>query len=97
MSGDDFFSVHSVVYNRKNCGLFSEKLTADDIIADFKAFLENNPQETVLMLLKEEGGRKGTDFYTGFYKKYIGSDTDSWYVRNDHIPTLDECRGKIVV
>ncbi|MGN1194936.1 MAG: phosphatidylinositol-specific phospholipase C domain-containing protein [Acutalibacteraceae bacterium] len=97
MSGDTFFSVHSVVYNRKNCGLFTEKLTADDIIADFKAFLENNPQETVLMLLKEEGSNKGTDFYTGFYNKYIEPDIDSWYIQNDHVPTLDECRGKIVV
>lgn len=96
-SGNQFYSVHSVVYNRKDVGLFGEKLTADDIIADFKAFLEKNPGETVLMLLKEENSGSGTDFYTGFYEKYIAAEPGLWYVRNDHIPTLDECRGKIVV
>ena len=96
-SGKSFYYVHSVVYNRKDVGLFGEKLTADDIIADFRAFLTKNPGETVLMLLKEESSRTGTDFYTGFYEKYIEPESDLWYVRNDHIPTLDECRGKIVI
>lgn len=49
------------------------------------------------MLLKEEGSSKGTDFYTGLYKKYIEPDADFWYIQNDYVPTLDECRGKIVV
>ena len=96
-SGDTFYSVHSIVYNRKSVGLSAEKLTADDIVADFRAFLEKNPGETVLMLLKEEGSSTGTDFYTGFYEKYIEPEPDLWYVRNDRIPTLDECRGKIVI
>lgn len=97
LSKGTFYSVHSLAYNRKSLGPNGEKITADDIIADFKAFLESNPRETVLMLLKEEGSSKGTDFYTEFYKKYIQPEPDLWYVRNDHIPSLNECRGKIVV
>lgn len=40
MSGDDFFSAYSVAYNRKSCGLFTEKLTADISSPTSKRFLK---------------------------------------------------------
>ncbi|MGN1419797.1 MAG: phosphatidylinositol-specific phospholipase C domain-containing protein [Acutalibacteraceae bacterium] len=93
--GNAYFSVHSVAYNNKSYGIGAQKLKADDIIADCEKFLASNPDETILMSVKEETSNSGTDFYTGFYNKYV-KDNSLWFAE-DRVPTLGEVRGKIVL
>ncbi|MGN0468434.1 MAG: phosphatidylinositol-specific phospholipase C domain-containing protein [Acutalibacteraceae bacterium] len=93
--GNNYYSVHSVAYNNKSYGIGAQKLKADDIIAYCEEFLAGNPNETILMSVKEEESDAGTEFYTGFYNKYI-KDNNLWFAE-DRVPTLGEARGKIVL
>lgn len=93
----DFISVHGISTNRQALGLFAKELTVGNIIDECKAFLQNNPGETILFKLKEESSHSSKEnFYTDFYNKYIKNDAESWFIQN-RIPSLDEVRGKIVL
>lgn len=93
---NDFYSVHGIANCKKEGGLFTDRLTAGDIVEDCKSFLNDNPTETILFQLKEEQSSAGSDFYTYFYDNYIEDNLENWYLEN-RIPTLGEVRGKIVL
>lgn len=94
--GTRFIANHSIVYCRKKFGFWNEVLTADDVVRDCIEFLRKNPSETILFQLKEAQSNAGTVFYTEFYKRYIESDRDLWFLEN-RIPALSEVRGKIIL
>lgn len=91
-----FIANHSICYCRKKKGFRSEILTADDIVKECLDFLNDNPTETILFQLKEAESHTGTDFYTGFYKKYIEPCKEKWFSEN-RIPIMGETRGKIIL
>lgn len=75
---------------------FPVKLT--DLLHDVYAFLEQNPSETVIVSIKQEGPAnwEGDEFPNLIWKKYISPNQDRWYLRGD-IPQLGAARGKAVL
>ena len=93
--GDEFYLVHAIA----DC--FSDekktkRLTFGEVLADCKSFLEENPAETVILSIKQDRGIINRWFFPPFYDKYIRNDDNSWYLKNE-VPTLGECRGKLVL
>ena len=96
VSGESILAVHSFLNCKKSMGLFPENLTAKDIVSDCRSFLEKNPGETILFLLKQEDTKEDTELFSKFYDELIAPCPGLWYLEN-RIPNLDEVRGKIVL
>ena len=93
--GDEFYLVHAFA----DC--FSDeaktkRLTFGEVLESCKAFLSENPAETVILSIKQDRGIINRWFFPPFYDKYIRGDESSWYLENK-VPTLGECRGKLVL
>ena len=93
--GDEFYLVHSLA----DC--FSDeaktkRMTFGEVLDCCKAFLSENPAETVILSIKQDRGIINRWFFPPFYDKYIRGDESSWYLDNK-VPTLGECRGKLVL
>ncbi len=71
-----------------------ERLTFESILLDCESFLKENPGEFILMSIKQDRGIQSKRFLPPLYEKYIEKNP-LWYTEN-RIPTLGECRGKIV-
>lgn len=93
--GEEFYLVHSLA----DC--FSdkekrEKMTFGEVLEICKSFLRDNPNETLILSIKQDRGIINRWFFPPFYDKYIGGDESCWYLEN-RVPTLGECRGKLVL
>lgn len=78
-------------------GPIDQLQTFDDVLATTYAFLDEHPQQTVMMSIKEES--EPVDSTRGFeeiFRSYAERDPDRWYLA-DAVPTLGEARGKIVL
>lgn len=71
-----------------------ETLFLDDVINDCKAFLKNNPSETIIVCIKRDAGVSSEETFNIFFENYLKNDLD-WYTEN-RVPTLGEVRGKLV-
>lgn len=96
VKGKKIVAYHSVIPCKKSIGLFAPDITANDIVSDCKSFLEQNPGETVLFLLRQEGLTRDKEFFGKFYDDIIAPSPELWFTEN-RIPTLGEVRGKIVL
>lgn len=96
LNGSSILAMHGVLNCKKQLGLFARDLTANDIVSDCEKFLEQNPGETILFLLKHEGRGNSKKLFTRFYDELIAPSPELWYTEN-RIPVLDEVRGKIVL
>lgn len=96
VSGENILAVHSFLNCKTSIGLFPENLTAENIVSDCRSFLERNPGETVLFLLKQEDSKEDAELFSKFYDELIAPCPGLWYLQN-RIPDLDEVRGKIVL
>ncbi|KAI9738680.1 MAG: hypothetical protein M1834_008185 [Cirrosporium novae-zelandiae] len=66
-----------------------------DLVKEIRAFLDNNPSETVIMSMKREGTGSGTDAQLGrILRDHYAGDVHKWFTA-PRIPTLGEARGKI--
>ncbi len=93
--GREFYLVHSLA----NCYSDSEKrnkLTFGEVLCDFMEFLEENPEETLIVSVKQDRGIMSRLFFPAFYDKYIKGSEGKWYLKNEN-PTLSQCRGKMVL
>lgn len=93
--GGRFYLVHNVA----DCytdATKREKLQFDDVLAVCKAFLRENPRETLVLSVKQDRGHFETAFFAAFYKKYIEPSQSLWFLEN-RVPRLSECCGKIVL
>ena len=93
--GDEFYLVHAFA----DC--FSDeaktkRMNFGEVLECCKAFLSENPAETVILSIKQDRGIINRWFFPPFYDKYIRGDENSWYLGNK-VPTLGECRGKLVL
>ncbi len=70
------------------------RLSFESILRDCENFLKENPREFILMSIKQDRGIQSKRFLPPLYEKYIAN-SSLWYTEN-RIPTLGECRGKIV-
>ena len=93
--GDEFYLVHALAdcYSDKEK---TKRLTFGEVLGCCKDFLENNPDETIIISIKQDRGIINRWFFPPFYDKYIRGDEKSWYLKNE-VPTLGECRGKLVL
>lgn len=94
-SGNDFYLVHAL----SDCFTDNDKkrkLTFDMVLDDFRAFLKENPDETLVVSIKQDRGIMNRFFFPSFYEKYINGNKHEWYLENE-IPTLSFCRGKMVL
>lgn len=72
------------------------KLSFDRVLDDFRTFLRENPQETLIVSVKQDRGIMNRFFFPAFYDRYIKDNEIEWYLKNE-IPTLGDCRGKMVL
>ncbi len=93
--GDEFYLVHSLAdcYTDESK---SKRIVFADVIKECKAFLKENPGETIIMSVKQDRGIQNRFFFGALYRKYIVGDSQSWYLKNE-LPCLEQCRGKIVL
>lgn len=94
-SGNTFFLCHSLA----DCFCEEEKktkLTFERVLEDFREFLKDNPEETLIISIKQDRGIMSRFFFPAFYEKHIAGNEDEWYLENQ-LPSIGECRGKMVL
>ena len=93
--GGEFYLIHSLAdcYSDE---AKTKRMTFGEVLSCCKDFLKENPKETIIVSIKQDRGIMNRWFFPPFYDKYIKGDEDSWYLKNN-IPTLGECRGKLVL
>ena len=91
----EFYLVHSLAdcYSDKEK---TKRMTFGEVLEICKGFLRDNPEETLILSIKQDRGIINRWFFPPFYDKYIRGDEKSWYLEN-RVPTLGECRGKLVL
>ena len=65
------------------------------VLSDCYAFLSDHPTETVIFAVKMEQGSDVAAFQNAL-NTYIQKAPEKWYLSSE-LPTLDQCRGKIVL
>lgn len=75
---------------------WSEALGLEQALGWCYAFLENNPTETVVFMVKNESGSRSDEEMRDMLFRYIERQPESWYLGN-RVPALDEVRGKLVL
>ena len=75
---------------------FAGTLGLDDMLEDCYEFLEENPSETILFVVKYEHGDMATTDMERLLKQYTDANPDMWLL-TDTMPTLGEARGKVVL
>lgn len=92
---NEFYLVHALA----DCFSDKEKtkrLTFGEVLSCCNEFLRQNPNETLILSIKQDRGIMSKSFFPAFYQKYIKGNENKWYLENK-VPTLSECRGKIVL
>lgn len=94
-SGREFYLVHALADCFTDSGK-KTKLAFDSVLEDFGAFLKENPDETLIVSVKQDRGIINRWFFPAFYERYIQKNEGKWYLENAN-PTLKDCRGKMVL
>ena len=91
----NFFLVHAIAtcYSDKDK---QKVLYFDEVLGAFRDFLKANPEETLVVSIKQDRGIMNRCFFPRFYDKYIKGNENEWYLKNEN-PNLSECRGKMVL
>ncbi|MGS2765246.1 phosphatidylinositol-specific phospholipase C [Sinomicrobium sp. M5D2P9] len=78
-------------------GSIYQHLNFDDVLNACKQFLQQHPDETIIMSVKEEYNAEGnTMSFPEEFNTYVQQDAALWHLAPG-IPTLGEARGKIVL
>ena len=78
-------------------GHYGEILTLDLVMEWANGFLESNPDEALIFQIKEDDSRDVVKQSAYNYFKNLALDSNSRLWVGDHVPTLGEARGKIVL
>lgn len=84
---------HGICYLLKKDGGF---IHLSDVIGYFKAFLNENPSEALIMLVSRGNDEATDDSVTTAFAKVLDDNPKLFYT-SSRIPTLNEVRGKIVL
>lgn len=76
--------------------VFQHQYFGPDVLDVCVEFLTQNPNECILMSIRQEEEADNTESFQETFQKLIAPVQNFWYLR-DTIPTLDEVRGKIVL
>ncbi|MBN1517823.1 phosphatidylinositol-specific phospholipase C domain-containing protein [Candidatus Sumerlaeota bacterium] len=86
--GDSFVIHHGSVY---------QNLNFDDVLDACSSFLSSNPDECIIMSVKEEYDSYNiTQTFAETFNDYVAQDSGLWYFTTT-APALGACRGKIVL
>ncbi|CCH62299.1 hypothetical protein TBLA_0G03650 [Henningerozyma blattae CBS 6284] len=70
------------------------------VLEEFYSFLDENPKESCIVSLKQEGSNSwdndNDEFGNFIWNNYISKNEDKWYL-NNQLPNLNDCRGKIIL
>lgn len=90
--------VMSIYHGFVNCltssTIFGSHLYLDNILEDCYAFLDENPTETIVFVVKKEHGDESVSEFEEILSSY--TDNEHWLL-TDTMPTLATSRGKIVL
>lgn len=85
---------HGFVHCLKADGTYLEVLYLDEILAECYEFLDENPSETIIFVVKKEHGEESVSEFEELLNTY--TDNSKWLL-TDKMPSLGEARGKIVL
>lgn len=94
--GSDIIMVHEFAKCHESGSIFSGYLYFDDVMADVYSFLQQNPEETVVVNIKIEDNEHSVADIQKLLLSKIKSNKDYWYTGGD-IPTLGQVRGRVVL
>ncbi len=85
----DIFAIHH--------GVVFQNLYFGEVLAQIDQFLDANPGECVMMVVKEEHTSSGNSrTFAETFQSYVNADPSRWWLGTS-VPTLEEARGKIVL
>lgn len=87
---------HNIARCKVSDSPFSRTLTLADVLKDVYAFLDEHPNETVIMCMKAENSKDDVAAVQKALYEMINQAPDRWYLKNE-IPTLGAVRGRIVL
>ena len=91
--GDDLAMCHKAV---DLYGIDNERLKLDSVIYDMQRFLKHyGPNETLILQIKCDNDNCDYEIYQ-YFQKLMEENPDLIYC-GDHVPTLGEVRGKLVI
>ncbi|WKN31416.1 phosphatidylinositol-specific phospholipase C [Porifericola rhodea] len=86
---DDAFAIHH--------GVVYQNINFNDVLNDCFSFLQSNPDETIVMSVKEEyDPTNNTRSFEQTFDSYVQQNPSKWYL-GAGIPDLGQVRGKIVL
>lgn len=86
---NDSFTIHH--------GAIYQHLNFDDVLEACRNFLDNHPDEVIVMSVKPEHEAVGnTKSFVEVFQDYVDKDSTLWY-QQDGVPRLGDSRGKIVL
>ena len=74
----------------------SDKLYLDGVLTQCFSFLRQHPTETVIFAVSQQHGKESVSSFQQLLNSYVRHDEQYWFLSNK-IPTLGECRGKLVL
>ena len=96
LKDDELILCHGDMTCYKNNIWMSGVLTLDEVVDECISFLETNPSETILFVVKSDSDSLSTEKLQSLLDKKIQEKEDQWLLTNS-IPALKEARGKIVL
>lgn len=88
--------VHNFVNCHESGSIFSDYLYFDGVCADIYSFLQQHPDETVIVNLKVENDDTSISAVQDLVLAELQANSDYWYT-DGAIPTLGEVRGRAVL
>ena len=86
---------HGFCRCRKGFFPWDQTIYLEDVLSDCYRFLRDNPSETIMFCVKHEHGND-LEQIQKVLNEQISLDPSMWYL-SDSLPTLGECRGKLVL
>ena len=74
----------------------SDSLYLDAVLTQCYLFLQQHPTETVIIAVSQENGKDSVTSLQQLLYSYVRHDEQYWLL-TERIPTLGECRGKLVL
>ena len=87
---------HNIARCKVSDSPFARTLTLADVLKDVYAFLDEHPNETVIMCMKAENSKDDVAAVQKALYEMIDQAPERWYLKNE-IPTLGAVRGRIVL
>ena len=94
-----FLLMHGFTNCKTSAAPWAEKLFLKDVLEQCYTFLDAHPTETIVFAVKDEAGDADGLFENALHayiETHEGRGSDHWLL-TDHIPTVGEARGRLVL